>query len=174
MTIEKNKGMFIEPCCIAKELPPLLRKQPFTHFNSNGDWLLTDMMDAVAHLVPQADMTLMLPHTGTFLLRHLAVYFRQGWTRSLRLLTSEDETEGVRRELPFERVRYSWSSSMGDNGIIIFSPADGKGKTLAIQGEMLLQRRNRLCIYNAYFGSDKDIVGCFTEAVWPRFYTCRK
>ena len=132
------------------------------------------MMDAVAHLVPEADLTLMIPHTGTFLLRHLAVYFRQGWIRSLRLLTSNDEAETVGRELPGDKVVCAWSSSGGDNGMIVFSPRNRKDNTLAIQGEMLLQRQNRLCMYNAYFGNDSEMVGTFTEAVWPRINTCRK
>lgn len=160
--------MFIEPCCIAKQLPPVLLQQEFSHFNSNGDWLLTDLMDAVAHLVPSSDMIVAVPQTDFLLLRHLEMYLKRGWIKSLRLLTQKNESATIKKELDSDKVVVACSPTLNDNGMLLLLDSTGNKDSLIIQGPMLIQRINALCIYNAYKGKDKSKIRDFSEAVIPR------
>ena len=79
--------MYIQPCCIEKEIPQLMRKQPFSFFQSNGDWTVQDLLKAVGSLVPHAVCLLAIPEADVFLLRTLRTYLSKGWLRALVLVT---------------------------------------------------------------------------------------
>ena len=91
--------MYIQPCCIEKELPELLRKQPFCFFQSNGDWTVRDLMKAVSEMVPHAMCLMAIPEVDVYLLRTLRTYLSKGWYRGLVLVTAEPQGELVRQEM---------------------------------------------------------------------------
>ena len=91
--------MYIQPCCIEKEIPQLMRKQPFSFFQSNGDWTVQDLLKAVGSLVPHAVCLLAIPEADVFLLRTLRTYLSKGWLRALVLVTSTPQGELVKQEM---------------------------------------------------------------------------
>ena len=78
--------MYIEPCCIDKQLPALIRRSQggFCFFQTNGDCDLKKLLDSVSHMASGVGghvLVLTVPEVDITMLRTLAYYFRRGWTR---------------------------------------------------------------------------------------------
>lgn len=158
--------MYIEPCCIDKQLPPVVR-QPFAFFQSNGDWAVQKLMSAVSHMVPESVCILVIPSVDVSLLRVLNHYLSRGWYKAVMLLTAENQEDLVRRELSgmLDRVHYAIDNHVLDGQLILTSD----GLTLAIQGAMLLEPDFSLCSYSSAYGNDLRILQEVTDAIIPIF-----
>lgn len=158
--------MYIQPCCIEKELPELMRKQPFAFFQSNGDWATADLMKAVSCMVPHALCLLAMPEIDVFLLRTLRTYLSKGWYRGLVLVTAEPQAELVKSEMGgmLPLVTYANHNQVQD-GLLALTDF---GKFLVVQGAMLTEKDFSLCQYAGYFGTDSKMFASAVEAVSAR------
>ena len=167
--------MYIEPCCIDKQLPALIRRSQggFCFFQTNGDCDLKKLLDSVSHMASGVGghvLVLTLPEVDITMLRTLAYYFRRGWTRALLLLTRAVQTELIQTELAdyIDHIHYAADPLIIDGQLAILSaltvptstvpePAEGV-EGLIIQGAMLSQPDFSLSLYTAWLGTDRDII----------------
>lgn len=158
--------MYIQPCCIEKELPAMLKKQPFCFFQSNGDWVTQDLMKAVSYIVPHAIVLLAIPSIDVYLLRSLRTYLSKGWYRGLVLLTSEPQSDLVKKEMGnmLPLVTYANNNQIQD-GLLALTDF---GQFLVIQGAMLTEKDFSLCSYAGYFGKDSSVFASAVEALLAR------
>ncbi len=169
--------MYIEPCCIDKQLPALIRRSQggFCFFQTNGDCDLKKLLDSVSHMASGGGghvLVLTVPEVDITMLRTLAYYFRRGWTRALLLLTRAVQTELIQTELAdyIDHIHYAADPLIIDGQLVILSaltvptstvpePAEGQGSSgLIIQGAMLSQPDFSLSLYTAWLGTDRDII----------------
>ena len=170
--------MYIEPCCIDKQLPALIRRSQggFCFFQTNGDCDLKKLLDSVSHMASGVGghvLVLTVPEVDITMLRTLAYYFRRGWTRALLLLTRAVQTELIQTELAdyIDHIHYAADPLIIDGQLAILSaltvpepaegrePAEGQGSSgLIIQGAMLSQPDFSLSLYSAWLGTDRDII----------------
>lgn len=155
--------MYIQPCCIEKELPELLRKQPFAFFQSNGDWTTADLMKAVSCMVQNALCILSLPEVDVYLLRTLRTYLSKGWFRGLVLITAEPQAELVKSEMGgmLQLVTYVNNYQIQDG---MFALTDFLN-FIVIQGAMLTEKDFSLCLYSAYRGKDPNVFASAVESL---------
>ena len=159
--------MYIEPCCIDKQLPALIRRSQggFCFFQTNGDCDLKKLLDSVSHMASGVGghvLVLTVPEVDITMLRTLAYYFRRGWTRALLLLTRAVQTELIQTELAdyIDHIHYAADPLIIDGQLAILSaltvpePVEG----LIIQGAMLSQPDFSLSLYTAWLGTDRDII----------------
>ena len=161
--------MYVQPCCIEKELPQLLRERPFTFFQSNGDWTVKDLMKAVAYLVPDATCLLSIPEVDVYLLRLLHMYLLKGWYRNMVLVTRESQEALVRSvfgdSLP--NVTYTSNNQVMDG---VFALSNGNSRLL-IQGPLLTEIDFTLCQYAGYYGTDSAVFYGGIEALIAKVRT---
>ena len=158
--------MYIQPCCIEKELPQLLKQHPFCFFQSNGDWTVRDLMKAVSEMVPHAVCLMALPEVDVYLLRTLRTYLSKGWYRGLVLVTAEPQGELVRQEMGsmLPLVTYANHNQVQD-GLLALTDF---GKFLVVQGAMLTEKDFSLCQYAGFYGPSSTVFASAVEAVSAR------
>lgn len=161
--------MYIQPCCIEKELPALLRQSPFAFFQSNGDWLATDLMKSVSCLVSGAVALIAIDEADVFLLRTLRTYLAKDWYRGVILCTARQQTEQVESELAgyLDRVTYVGNPQIVDG---MFALANAS-RYLVVQGPLLAEKDFSLCQYAGYFGSEAAPFRAATEALTAKVKT---
>lgn len=155
--------MYIEPCCIARQLPKLIR-EGISFFQTSGDICVRDFLQAVSSMCgTDLHLTLMLPAADAQLVRTLAHYFFQEWITRLTLLTHDDQTGLLTAGLAqyADRIEYVHDPLILD-GLLCIRGTDG---TLIMQGAMLPQIDYGFSLYSVWFGRDKDVVEAATEAV---------
>ena len=177
--------MYIEPCCIDKQLPALIRRSQggFCFFQTNGDCDLKKLLDSVSHMASGVGghvLVLTVPEVDITMLRTLAYYFRRGWTRALLLLTRAVQTELIQTELAdyIDHIHYAADPLIIDGQLAILSAltvptstvpelvaldqrslaTEGTQEGLIIQGAMLSQPDFSLSLYSAWLGTDRDII----------------
>ncbi len=91
---------FMEPCCISKQLPPLVRQYEFLPFQTSGDVTFEQLIKAVSSLAGnRLAVKVITPQIDTQMLRVLAWYGRRGWLKSLSVLTQENQVELIHKEI---------------------------------------------------------------------------
>lgn len=159
--------MYIEPCCIDKQLPALIRRSQggFCFFQTNGDCDLKKLLDSVSHMASGVGghvLVLTVPEVDITMLRTLAYYFRRGWTRALLLLTRAVQTELIQTELAdyIDHIHYAADPLIIDGQLAILSTSTVPElvEGLIIQGAMLSQPDFSLSLYTAWLGTDRDII----------------
>jgi len=158
--------MYIEPCCIDKQLPALIRRSQggFCFFQTNGDCDLKKLLDSVSHMASVGGHVLVLtvPEVDITMLRTLAYYFRRGWTRALLLLTRAVQTELIQTELAdyIDHIHYAADPLIIDGQLAILSTSTVPElvEGLIIQGAMLSQPDFSLSLYTACLTTDRDII----------------
>lgn len=155
--------MYIEPCCIARQLPKLIREGiPF--FQTSGDICVRDFLQAVSSMCgTDLHLTLMLPAVDAQLVRTLNHYFFQEWITRLTLLTRDDQTALLTAGLGqyADRIEYVHDPLILD-GLLCIRGTDGN---LIMQGAMLPQIDYAFSLYSVWFGRDKSVVEAATEAI---------
>lgn len=156
--------MYIEPCCIDKDLPPIVR-QGFAFFQSNGDWTVQKLMSAVSHVVPSSVCVLVLPSVDVALLRVINHYLSRGWYKAVVILTAENHEEMVRNELSgfLSKVHYAVDNHVVDGQFILYS----KEMWLVIQGALLLESDWSVCNYASAYGTSSQLLHQATDALVP-------
>lgn len=156
--------MYIQPCCIDKELPRLMRGTAHSYFQSNGDWTAQDLMKAISCLVPECEATLCLPTVDAYLLRRLRTYLAKGWYRRVTLVTRDDQSELIATEVHNDAFAYAHHAQVTD---CLFALTNGT-EHLAITGPLLLEKDNLLHHYAGYYGRDAAVYKSAVEAVLAR------
>lgn len=155
--------MYIEPCCISRQLPQLIRRGDL-FFQTSGDICVRDFLSAVSSMCgTDLHLTLMLPAVDAQLVRTLAHYFFQEWTTRLTLLTRDDQSPLLRAALSAyaDRIEYVHDPLVLD-GLLCIQGTDGN---LIMQGAMLPQIDYAFSLYSVWFGRDKNVVEAATEAI---------
>ena len=173
--------MFIEPCCIDKQLPALIKSQKFCFFQTNGDCTLSKVLNAVSSMVGNDGhvMVLTVGEVDVMMLRTLEQYLRREWSKAVLLLTARSQEALVRSELGgyLKRVHYAVDPMVVDGQIALIGCRKGdtggdrprsdigdstEGSvptvSLIIQGAMLGQVDFSLSLYAAWLGKDKEVV----------------
>ena len=177
--------MWVEPCCVDRVLPSLLKtsasgsaKGGFAFFTTNGDITFAKFAAAISSLAGSGHrMTLVIPEVDVMLLREIKRYFDRGWTRELNLLTQSNQEQMVSEELSgyMDRVTYA-ADPMVIDGLLAFEPwtqgvrnnvqsrtdtgvpDPSVSPSVIIQGAMLREVDFSFSLYAAYYGSDADII----------------
>ena len=159
---------YVEHCCCERQLPSLLRAHGTAMFQTSGDVLIKHLMKSVGCMVSNGStMWLMAERVDIPFLKTVRHWFARGWVTELWLLTKEDCSETVNAELcpaakPQGTVAYAHDGALC-GGFLGFS--DGK-KTVAIQGDMLLEVKPGMKMYAGCFGdANSDSVKNVMDAV---------
>lgn len=158
----------MEPCCISRTLPPLLRQYQWLPWQSNGDVTIDKIFKAVSHLAgDRLTITLALPAVDTAVLRLLTWYWQRGWLTSAAILTATDQTQFIRSGLPREMAVTiaSHDSVESLDGMVWFQ---GEKSNVVVTGPLLTAVTPGLCTYNTYFGADAARISQLTDAVTSR------
>lgn len=159
--------MYIQPCCIDRELPSLLRSREYSFFQSNGDWTLQQLMKAVSRLVTPCDEAIIAcASIDAFHLRTLVTYLGKSWYGSVRMLTRGNQKELVKGLFTGygDRITYAIDKQVVD-GLFALSGGD---RYLVIQGPLLMENDFTLCQYAAYYGSSEEVWKQALEAIQPK------
>ena len=152
----------MEPCCVERTLPMLLRKNNgWLPWQTNGDVTADKILKAVAHLAGnEIRLTVVAVSVDVALLRTLAWYFRRGWLKSLTVLTQHDQSELIRGELSTFNSQLSTCDhpDVTDDMLII----EGEEQTVVVQGRLLTEVTPGHCQYITYVGTDADRIQQFT------------
>lgn len=171
--------MYIEPCCIDRQLPKVLResKSGFAFFQTNGDVTITKLLNATACMVAPDNLTLVvvMPEIEITTLRLMAHYFRQGWIRALLVLTQVPAHDLIVSELEDykDRVHVAADPMVIDGQVAVIGPAvEGQSvRGLVIQGAMLAQPDFALSLYTAWCGNGNEVLHWALDAVIAKLNT---
>lgn len=149
--------MYIEPCCVGRQLPNLLRENAgnVVFFQTSGDVTIAQFMEAVSCMV-QAPyvMLLQVPEIDEATLKTIRYYFQRDWQGGLLLLTHDDQSEQVKTILAdyLDRIQYAYDPLVAD-GQIAFARLTTDGiSSVIIQGAMLGAKDFSLSLYAGYCG----------------------
>ena len=93
--------MYIEPCCIHKQLPPVIVGHDACYFHSGGDITLSKMLPVISTLVPQSTLTLCLVHApDVFTLRALNALIASNCINQVEVICSENCAALFKTEVP--------------------------------------------------------------------------
>lgn len=145
---------FIEPCCVASQLPQLLRNSKgHALFQTNGDVTIEKLMQAACCMANSGfgEYWIAVKAVDVVLMRFLRHWMQRGWIRQLHLLTATDQRELVAEELGEEQMAlcdYGWREGLSLEAFIVV----GESESMVAQGEMLLQPRTE-AVMTAYSAS---------------------
>lgn len=160
----------IEPCCIDRQLPNALRgtRNGVALFQTHGDITAERIMKAVACMVKApCHMWLMCRTVSQQLLQTIHYWQSRQWIECLHLLTQYDCHEAVEAEFGAGNATIEYyHDQLATDGIIAF---ESNGKTVVIQGFMLLNITAGLQFYTGVYGdSDKQEVRDLMDIVRSR------
>ena len=160
----------IEPCCIDRQLPNALRetRNGVALFQTNGDITAERIMKAVACMVKApCHMWLMCDTVSPQLLQTIHYWQSRQWIECLHLLTQHDCQREVEAEFGAGNATIEYyHDQLATNGIIAF---ESNGKTVVVQGTMLLNIVAGLQFYTGVYGdSDKQEVNDLMDIVRSR------
>ncbi len=147
--------MYIQPCCIDRQLPEVLRKQKISFFQSMGDWTTQDLMKAVSCLVMEDCVAIMAIYkVDVYLLRTLRTYLAKGWYKGVVLLTHDDQTELIKGELSayLPKVCYAHNKQIYESA---FQLTNGH-QFLTIIGDLLLENDMHFHYYSASYDTNRE------------------
>lgn len=159
--------MYVEPCCIDRQIPEMLRTTPFCFFHTNGDCTVYKFLNSVSCLADGERVLLMvIPEVDIPFLRLLRHYFVQDWYQGVILLTQKAQTELIRTELEgyTDLVAHGCKHSVVDG----FFAVIGSDCSVCVQGPLLLEKDFTFCQYAAYKGKNKDLLESAIEAILPK------
>lgn len=171
-----------EPCCIARTLPPLLRKQHLVVFQHHGDITFQKLMDAVACMAgSHLQLTVAVRTLTDPICNHIAWYIRREWLQSVTFLTnSEQDTDAmIREQFPdylapngeWQGFSLAQHSDIYEDMIII----RGDEATLVVVGTILgVVYHPRFSYMTAYFGNDEERISMLTASVQPYLHRAIK
>lgn len=163
---------YIEPCCIERQLPGLLKTSGGTcFFQTNGDITLQKLMDATASMVgSRHTLVLTVAELDAGIIRTLEQYLRREWTAALMLLTRTPQTSLIETELgPYlDRIHYACDPLIIDGQLAVLGTGSWEEQSeaqvpapmtaLIIQGAILGQPDFSLSLYTAWLGTDTAVL----------------
>lgn len=161
--------MYIQPCCIDRELPALMRQSPFSFFQSNGDWLLADLLKGTGSLISNAVALIAMPETDIYTLRLLRTHLAKDWLRAVVLITGTPQASLVATAMEGceDRLLYASNSQVMD-GLVALTDFT---RHVVVQGPVLTEKDFSLCQFAAYYGIDPAPFYQATEALIAKVKT---
>lgn len=173
--------MYIEPCCVDRQLPSLLRQHVNypVYFQTSGDITIARFMQAISSMVDAPFvLNLTVNEIDQATLQTIHYYFSRKWLSGLLLLTNADQSELVRQTIGdayIANVQYACDPLIADGQCAFLGPllTDNNGnsyrKDIILQGAMLTEKDFSLSLYSASFSvtdgkSDKSL---WAQAVAP-------
>lgn len=169
--------MYIEPCCVDRQLPQLLREHVnhAVFFQTSGDVTVMKFMQAVSSMVSAPyTMVLVIPEIDRALLRTINYYFQRNWQGGLILLTKQDQSELIKSVLSSDilnKVQYT-NDKLVSNSLLGFlgqpftrsdQPQRQLRESVVIQGEMLSKKDFSFSLYAGSFAIDD---GTSDKSLW--------
>ncbi len=158
---------FMEPCCIGKTLPPLLRTYGTMPFQTNGDVTFEKMVKAVSSMAGnELEMTLSTPEVNVEILRILAWMGRRGWLKCAKILTKSEQYASIHRELDgLVGEIHVYHHNRVEEGILVFK---GEKGVVIIQGKMLAKIEPGHTYYTAHFSKKEGaMTDMFLQTILP-------
>lgn len=156
-----------EPCCIERSLPILIRQYGWLPWQSNGDITIEKILKAVSHLAGNSiAISLCIPVIDIDVLRILSWYHKRGWLTSLEIVTSEDQTELIRAELPKElSVNIISHASVKETSPLLV--IKGEKQTVIVQGPLHTTIASTPIreSFITYAGNDQERIAQFTATL---------
>lgn len=153
--------MYIEPCCIDRQLPVQLRQKfgsPM-YFQTSGDVTISRFMQALSSMVDAPFvMFLQLPEPDRATLQTIRYYHQRGWLKGLLLLTNADQssllTETLGDDL-LKATQYACDPLIIDGQLAFLGATHTNANnqqyrdSLIVQGAMLGEKDFSLSLYTA-------------------------
>lgn len=155
-------NVFIEPCCAEYQLPLLLENKSFAPFQTKGDVTFEHFIKSVSYLAGNnIDITLVVSSIDIDMLRVLAWLFRRGWLNNLQILTKDNQSDLINKELSdyTSNVKCYYHSSVSDHLLLI----SGEVAKVAIQGYLSSSVSPAHRFYNAVRESNKKTAPVFSS-----------
>ena len=163
--------MYIEPCCVDRQLPNLLRENAgnAVFFQTSGDITIAQLMQAVSCMV-QAPyvMLLQVPEIDDATLKTIRYYFQREWQGGLLLLTHDDQSEQIKNLLAdyLDRIQYAYDPLVADGQLAFARLATDGILSVIIQGAMLGAKDFSLSLYAGYYGYSRQCAERASLNVW--------
>lgn len=135
--------MYIEPCCIDRQLPSLLKRHAgnAVFYQTSGDITVLRYLQAVSSMVDDPfTLLLVIPEIDRSTLQTIRYYHQRGWLAALLLLTTSDQSGLVKDVLGSDLLsssQYACDPLVAD-GLLAFL---GKSKRSAIHNDILLRKQ---------------------------------
>ena len=141
------KQTIIEPCCITRQLPELMKSAKQGMFYSNGDWSVKQLMQAVSFMVtPHATVVLLLPTVDVYFCRLLVEWIHRDWMEGVIIATKENCTEVVKKELSSvsDKVLYLYRKNLSIEAFIRYNDT----QRIALFGPIRIKGDNTFSSYS--------------------------
>lgn len=165
--------MYIEPCCCDTQLPELLKKNKdgFCFFQTSGDVVFTKLLSAVSHLADKGRLYLVIPDVDAPLLNTINHYFTREWITGFSLLTQKNRDDLVRGilESHLAKVEYAHDPMIID-GLFAIVPEEEEGRSLVVQGAMLLEQDFSMSLYAAAYAKGCGVSLQALESSLPKWH----
>ena len=176
---------YIEPCCIERQLPGLLKTAGGAcFFQTNGDITLQKLMDATASMVgSRHTLILTVAELDAGIIRTLEQYLRREWTAAAMILTRTVQTELISQELqPYlDRIHYAADPLVIDSMLAVLGTGSWEEQSeaqvpvpltaLVIQGAILGQPDFSLSLYSAWLGNDPTTIKSAIDPIVAKLKT---
>lgn len=176
---------YIEPCCIERQLPGLLKTAGGAcFFQTNGDITLQKLMDATASMVgSRHTLILTVAELDAGIIRTLEQYLRREWTAALMLLTRTPQTSLIETELqPYlDRIHYACDPLIIDGQLAVLGTGSWEEQSeaqvpvpmtaLIVQGAILGQPDFSLSLYSAWLGNDPTTIKSAIDPIVAKLKT---
>ena len=190
----------MEPCCIERTLPMLLRKNSgWMPWQSNGDITFAHILKALACLAASPlEITLVTPNISLPILRTLKWYHQRGWLNKLTILTApaagetpdapdaqeapappvepaavpQQPTTSIdpANEIPGLDLEVLTHTDVTDDLLVI----TGAKATVIVQGRLLPEVTPAHYNYVTYCGNDPERIAQFTATTNAQIKVARK
>ena len=176
---------YIEPCCIERQLPGLLKTAGGAcFFQTNGDITLQKLMDATVPMVgSRHTLVLTVAELDAGIIRTLEQYLRREWTAAAMILTRTVQTELISQELqPYlDRIHYAADPLVIDSMLAVLGTGSWEEQSeaqvpvpmtaLVIQGAILGQPDFSLSLYSAWLGNDPTTIKSAIDPIIAKLKT---
>jgi len=158
----------IEPCCIATQLPQVMKTAKQGVFYSNGDWGVKALMNAVSYLVEKdATVVLLMPTVNVWFCRVLRDWLQRGWMDCVVLATRENCAALVAGELSGleNRVLYMCRKNLNMEAFIRYNQT----QKMAVMGPLRVENCNEFCSYSYVRGVSWEEFGAVVSPIVALF-----
>lgn len=155
--------MYIEPCCIQKQLPELL-KEEVSHFHSNSDWTINELLLTLLLCGQVDELTIVMPTVDVQLLRTLSfILDHEEWVKHLTLITQGDELDEIIAQLQ----TYVYRVTIAEDTVCFRSISlKSATKHIVIQGSINLEKSRSMQAFTVT--TTEKLYNQFMETILPR------
>lgn len=155
--------MYIEPCCIQKQLPQLL-KEEVSHFHSNSDWTVNELLLTLISCGQADELTIVMPTVNVGLLRTITFMLDHvEWIQHLTLITQGNERDEIKAQL----MPYAQRVTVVEDTICFRSISmKSSNRYIVIQGSVNLEKSRSMQAFTVT--TTEKLYNQFMETILPR------